>query len=150
MTESDPSNVQLGTENPTPAVLGISAGPDESLGGAVLPSLDVAVSLPGALSPGVPSTGALDVLGVVGAVEVTGAGSVGVEAGVVGVPGIVPPGALGVTEGTPLETTSPPGFEVWDEQPATNHGPATDKSNMDGKDDFIRVSGGARTRLDAS
>lgn len=119
---------------------------DESSGGVLLPSLDVAVSLPGALSPGVPSTGALDVLGAVGAVEVTGAGSVGVEAGVVGVPGIVPPGTLGVTEGTPLGTTSPLGLGDWDEQAATNHGPATDKSKTDDRDDFIRVPVGAMTR----
>jgi hypothetical protein len=51
----------------------------------------------------------------------------------------VPTGpVLDVTEVSPVGAP-PLGLEDCDEQPAANQGLATDKSNTDGKNDFIRV-----------
>jgi hypothetical protein len=80
------------------------------------------------------------------------AGGTEVDGGGAGVLPDVPVGvpALDVTEGMPLGPGSLPlGVEDCDEQPATNQGPATDKSNTDGKNDFMRVPGAAGARLHA-
>ena len=44
----------------------------------------------------------------------------------------------------------PLGLEDCDEHPATHHGPATESSNTDGKNDFIRLSRSTHARLYAS
>jgi hypothetical protein len=132
-------------------VFGASLVSEESPPDGLLPSLTVVVvppvllmvALSEGLSDDVPdAAGTVDDPGWVtaGVTEDDGAG-----AGVfVGIP------ALDVTEGTTLGPGPLPlGVEDCDEQPATNQGPATDKSNTDGKNDFIRVPGAAWARLHA-
>ena len=128
-------------------VSGESVVSDESITGVVPSSLAVVVVSPLLLTDAL-SEGLSDVPGVSGMVDGPGSGSVtvggaedcGVGAGVtsevfVGVP------ALGVTEGTMLGAGSPLplGAEDCDEQPKASPRPETDKSNTDGKNDFIRV-----------
>lgn len=152
VTINEPSNVPLGTENSislsgVSGVSGESVVSDESITGVVPSSLAVVVVSPLLLTDAL-SEGLSDVPGVSGMVDGPGSGSVtvggaedcGVGAGVtsevfVGVP------ALGVTEGTMLGAGSPLplGAEDCDEQPKASPRPETDKSNTDGKNDFIRV-----------
>jgi hypothetical protein len=56
-----------------------------------------------------------------------------------------------VPDVTELPVGAPPlGLKDCAEHPATNHGPATESINTDGKNDFIRVPGGTHARLYAS
>lgn len=149
VTINEPSNVPLGTENSISlsGVSGESVVSVESITGVVPSSLAVVVVSPLLLTDAL-SEGLSDVPGTSGMVDGPGSGSVtvggaedcGVGAGVtsevfVGVP------ALGVTEGTMLGAGSPLplGAEDCDEQPKASPRPETDKSNTDGKNDFIRV-----------
>lgn len=124
-------------------VFGASLVSDESPPDGSLPSLAVVV-VPTGASEVPDAAGMVDDPGWVtaGGAEVDGAGA-GVFPDVFGA---VP--ALDVTEGTPLGAPPLPlGVEDCDEQLAANQGPATDKSNTDGKNDFMRVPGAAGARL---
>lgn len=163
----------LGTEKLTSLVCvsGGSTTPDESAGGgSTLPSLAVGLALPslggaalpsGALSTGPPFDGTLepdDGSGTVGG-PCSGLGWLAlgsVEEGGTGTVVLAEALALDAMGGAPLAAgTSVPSAD-WDldEQPAmthrpATHGPATENSNTDGRDDFIGFQGGAGAALPA-